>query len=224
MPKAEKVQIKDSVIEKIAQTYLSDTIEDDYSLKYKKLRRSVHVVTYSALVILAAFMAAFIISAQRVNISITLNQLDKKVPLESAEKILLKQYNSKINLIKKPTILSANIFSNKAVLTLNFKRPVDLRNGVFLIKAKALKEPNRLRLVVRDEAYRSNSRVQEPVVIVKDNGFNDIVLGPSGSDAKVNMDKVQQVRLELEPVLENSRTKAAISIKELSFLTQTRRD
>ena len=108
MPQAERIdtQIKDSVIEKIAQTYLADTIEDDYSLKYKKLKRSVHIVTYSILGILAALMAAFIISSQRVNVAITLTDLGEPTTIQALEQSLLQQYDSKINLTKDRIFLS----------------------------------------------------------------------------------------------------------------------
>ena len=226
MPQVEKVntQIKDSVIEKIAQTYLSDTIEDDYSLKYKKLKRSVHIVTYSVLGILAALMAAFIISSQRVNVAITMSKLEKPTVIQDIEQSLLSQYNSKINLTNNKILLSTNPLAKKATMILNFKRPVNFSNGVFLLKTRALKDISRLKLILRDENYKSNARGQEHVVIKNGAGFSDIVMRPNNGDSDINMNRIQQVRLELEPVLENAKAKAAISIKEFSFLTQAGRN
>jgi hypothetical protein len=216
-------QIKDSVIEKIAQTYLADTIEDDYSLKYKKLKRSVHIVTYSILGILAALMAAFIISAQRVNIAITVTELDKPTQIQALEHSLLQQYDSKIDLTKERVLLSTRPLAKKATMILNFKKPVNFSNGVFLLRTKALKDSSRLKLILRDDSYKSNVRNQGYVVVKKQKGFSEVVLEPGNAGSSVNMDRIQQVRLELEPVLENSQTKVAILIKEFSFLTQAGR-
>ena len=70
----------------------------------------------------------------------------------------------------------------------------------------------------------SNVREQGYIVVKKGKSYNDIVLEPNNGDSGINMDRIQQLRLELEPVLENAQTKVAILIKEFSFLTQAGRD